>query len=80
MITLTLYSRPGCHLCEVMSSELAPLVRGRAYVTIVDISEDEELERQYGERIPVLAAGEDELSAYRLDAARVIQFLSGATS
>lgn len=78
MITLTLYSRRDCHLCEVMSRDLEPLVRGRAQVTIVDISEDDELERRYGRRIPVLAAGADELSFYHLDVARVERFLTNA--
>ena len=78
MITLTLYSRPDCHLCEIMSRDLALLLRGRARVEIVDITENDELEQQYGQRIPVLAAGADELSFYRLDTARVEQFLSNA--
>jgi hypothetical protein len=61
-----------------MSRDLEPLVRGRAQVTIVDISEDDELERRYGRRIPVLAAGADELSFYHLDVARVERFLTNA--
>jgi thioredoxin reductase (NADPH) len=78
MITLTLYSRPECHLCATMHAELVPLLRGRARVTIVDIDADRDLERRYGERIPVLTAGNAELCCIRLDAARVEHYLSAA--
>jgi hypothetical protein len=76
MITLTLYSRPECHLCTTMHAELVPLLRGRARVAIVDIGADRDLERRYGERIPVLTAGTAELCCIRLDAARVERYLS----
>jgi hypothetical protein len=78
MITLTLYSRPDCHLCETMHAELVPLLRGRARVAIVDVDEDRDLVRRYGERIPVLTAGAAELCCIRLDAARVENYLSTA--
>lgn len=76
MIELRLYSRPECHLCEVMLAELEPLLGGRASVEVVDISQDAALERKYALRIPVLAAGDEELCNYRLDAGRVEAFLS----
>jgi hypothetical protein len=79
MIMLTLYSRPDCHLCEAMNEELAPLLRGRGQLNVIDISGDVELERRYGLRIPVLTAGDQELSFYRLDRSRVEHYLSGTT-
>ena len=78
MIMLTLYGRPECHLCEAMHAELAPLLRGRALVEVVDISGDDELEGRFGLRIPVLASGDEELCFYRLDAARVDCYLAAA--
>jgi len=72
---LVLYSRPGCHLCEHLEGELAPLIRGRATLRIVDISEDPVLLRRYGLRIPVLVADGAELSGYPLDADRVLAAL-----
>jgi len=76
MITLTLYGRPDCHLCEAMHEDLVPLLRGRARISVVDVGEDRELEQHYGERIPVLVAGTAELCCIRLDAVRVESFLS----
>ena len=78
MISLTLYSRPDCHLCENMREELVPLLRGRARIAVVDVGTNLELERRYGERIPVLTAGSTELCCIRLDAARVESFLATA--
>ncbi len=75
--TLTLYSRPGCHLCEDLEAELAEMIQGRPVaVEIVDISDDPGLERRYGVRIPVLADGKTELSGYPLDRARISDWLA----
>ncbi|MBN1238444.1 MAG: glutaredoxin family protein [Gammaproteobacteria bacterium] len=76
MKTLSLYSRPGCHLCEELEAELAPLIAGRAAVEIVDISDDPGLERRYGLRIPVLTDGDEELSEYPLDRDNVLRHLA----
>jgi Glutaredoxin-like domain (DUF836) len=76
MISMTLYSRPECHLCDAMLAELEPLLSGRATVEVVDISDDDDLEVRYGLRIPVLVAGDSELAVYRLDKSRVEQFLA----
>jgi hypothetical protein len=76
MITLILYSRPECHLCEMLTDELAPLLQGRAQVQHVDVSHDPDLERRYGLRIPVLVAGETELSSYPLDREQVEKYLA----
>lgn len=76
MIELTILSRADCHLCEEMIAELTPLLPGRARLSVVDIGKDADLARRYGLRIPVLKAGDEELSQYRLDRARVERFLS----
>ena len=75
MISLTLLTRPGCHLCEEMLVELEPLIAGRAKVDIVDISEDNELSARYGLLIPVLKHGDEELCRYRLDRDRITGLL-----
>jgi hypothetical protein len=75
MTTLILYSRPECHLCELLAEELEPLTRGRAQVRRVDVSRDPELERRYGTRIPILVGGDTELTGYPLEGDRVRRFL-----
>jgi hypothetical protein len=75
MSKLTLYSRPECHLCEALLAELTPLLGAADTVETVDVDSTVTLERRYGARIPVLAAGEVELSGYPLDRERVRRYL-----
>jgi hypothetical protein len=75
MKVLELFSRPGCHLCEELVEVLVPILRGRAELRVVNIDEDIELKKRYGLRIPVLAAGNIELSEFPLDVAAVEAYL-----
>lgn len=43
---------------------------------IVDVDSDPELERRYGEKVPVLACGDDEICHYRLEPAVVTEYLT----
>jgi hypothetical protein len=72
---LTLYSRPECHLCEALLADLLPLLSPDVTVETIDVDSSIALERRYGLRIPVLAAGELELSGYPLDRDRVRRYL-----
>jgi glutaredoxin len=52
---LTLYSKPGCHLCEQAEADLRRLARRHPHqLQKVDITQDPVLLARYGERIPVL--------------------------
>jgi hypothetical protein len=75
MIKLTLYSRPECHLCEAFLADLMPLLAADVVVETVDVDSSVALERRYGLRIPVLAAGDVEISGYPLDPERVRRYL-----
>jgi hypothetical protein len=72
----TVYSRPECGLCDELIVELAPLLGPVDRVMVVDISGDPELERRYGQRIPVLLADGEFVCAHRLDADRVRALLA----
>jgi hypothetical protein len=55
VIELRLLSRPGCHLCEEMRSEVDRLLEGDAHRwEVVDVDSDDELARRWGDSIPVL--------------------------
>jgi glutaredoxin len=70
MVRVTLYGKPGCHLCE---DALAAVERVRAErpfeLEEVDVSLDPLLYRRYGERIPVLELMGEELCEYVVDEA-----------
>ena len=68
MKTVTLYSRPGCHLCDDARVVLERL-SAQAPFTIeeVDITRDDALHARYLERIPVVALDGEELFDYEVD-------------
>ena len=75
---VTLYSKPGCHLCEdaraVIETVCAEL--GTAF-TEIDITADPELFRRYGEQIPVTLVDGRQHDFWRVDPARLRKALSG---
>jgi hypothetical protein len=67
-VTLTLYSRPGCHLCEEMKGVIETVTAGQPVdLREVDISGDPDLERRYGLEIPVLEIDGTKIAKYRID-------------
>jgi glutaredoxin len=53
--TLTLYGKPGCHLCDDARAAVERVTARREVpLEQVDISLDPVLYKRYGERIPVL--------------------------
>jgi glutaredoxin len=55
MHEVVVYSRRGCHLCDVVKNTLQNLQeRGSFHWREVDIDEDPELRRLYGDQIPVV--------------------------
>jgi glutaredoxin len=65
---LTLYGKPGCHLCEGARSALRGVcARPDVELVEVDVSADPVLNRRYGERIPVLALDGEELFEHFVD-------------
>jgi Glutaredoxin-like domain (DUF836) len=56
-----------------LATMLGPLAS--AAVQVVDISDNEHLERRYGAKVPVLTADDDFVCAYYLDRDRVAAYL-----
>ncbi len=56
---VTLYGRPGCHLCTEARAEIANLTAGLSEVELreIDIETDADLLARYLERIPVVEVG-----------------------
>jgi glutaredoxin len=68
MPAITLYGKPGCHLCEGARSVVWGVAEGRnVEVVEVDITLDPVLERRYRERIPVVALDGEELFEHFVD-------------
>ena len=67
MLTLTLYSRADCCLCEEMKVVLAQVQEDLPFtLEQIDISTDPELESRFGQEIPVLFVNGRKAFKYRL--------------
>ncbi len=77
MIRVTIYSKPGCHLCDDMKVVVMNVIGGRADVSVdvVDISADPALHSLYRLEIPVLAIDGRKAAKHRIteaDFARIL--------
>ena len=68
---VTLYTRPGCHLCEEAKATIAPLLREfGAVLREVNIDEDAVLKGRYGWDVPVIFIGQHKAAKHRVDLAQ----------
>jgi glutaredoxin len=68
MTTVTIYSKPDCHLCDEALAVLARVRRDHHFELIEhDITSDDGLLRSYFERIPVVAVDGRELFEFVVD-------------
>jgi glutaredoxin len=64
---LTIYSKPGCHLCEEMKVTIHRVVLDPSIsIDEIDISKDPALSEQYGLDIPVLMIDGKKVAKYRV--------------
>ena len=74
---LTLITRPGCHLCEDAKAALDRVVAvtGDRWVE-KDVTADIELEREYGDRLPVVLLDGKEHGYWRVEEERLLRDLT----
>jgi hypothetical protein len=76
-LELTVYSRRGCHLCDLMVAGLRTLQSDYAFdIAMVDIDTDLELTARYDEDVPVLTHGSRELCRHRLNMPVIAGYLA----
>ena len=77
--TLTLYSKPGCHLCEDVRGILDDLQPECGYaIAEIDITTDATLFARYRYDIPVVVKDGVELARGRIDEAALVALLRGS--
>lgn len=74
MSRVTLISRDGCHLCEEAEAVLDRIVPGQW--TRVDVESSIELERDFGDRVPVVLLDGAEHGYWRVEESRLLRDLS----
>lgn len=71
MKTVTIYSRTGCHLCEVAINQIESVKSKIAFdLEIKLIDDNPELEKAYGEQVPVILIDKQPHDYWRVDVDR----------
>jgi glutaredoxin len=66
-LDVTLYTRPGCHLCEEAKKKIAPLLRSAgARLREVNIDADSVLRARYDFDVPVVLLGTRKIAKHRV--------------
>jgi len=64
---LVVYTRRGCHLCDLLLEELLPAVRGRLEVELRDVDSREDWRSHYDDRVPAVEYDGEVICQYHLD-------------
>ena len=65
--SVVVYSRKGCHLCEVVKESLAKLSRQGGFTwREIDVDADLELRRQFNDEVPVVFIDGRKAFKYRM--------------
>ncbi|MFF5178605.1 glutaredoxin family protein [Micromonospora sp. NPDC000316] len=74
---LALITRPGCHLCDDAKAALDRVVAvtGDKWVEW-DVSDNQDLEREYGDRLPVVMLDGKEHGYWRVEEDRLLRDLT----
>jgi glutaredoxin len=78
-LDVTLYTRPGCHLCDEAKAQMAPLLQwAGARLREVNIDADMELRERYNVDVPVIFLGARKVAKHRLDVEQFYKQLEAA--
>jgi glutaredoxin len=77
VIPVTIYSRPGCHLCDDMKLLVKHVGKSFDFAfEEIDISQDPALEQLYGMEIPVLFVAGKKVAKYRISERDLLRILT----
>lgn len=78
MHNVVVYSRAGCHLCDVVKETLAGLQgEGDFRWSEVDIDADDQLRQKYNDEVPVVFIDGRKAFKYRMDGRQFLRALAG---
>lgn len=78
-LVVTLYTRPGCHLCDQAKRDMAPLLAEfGATLREVDIDADPALRARFTHDVPVVFIGDRKIAKHRVDLTQLRRQLADA--
>jgi glutaredoxin len=78
-VEVVLYGAPGCHLCDVAKGVLERQRELLEFDLRVDISGDDDLEREYREQIPVVFVAGRKAFKYRVEPLELARRVTSAS-
>lgn len=80
MHDVVLYSRKGCHLCQIVKESLTKLERRGSFTwREVDVDASEELRRQFTDEVPVVFIDGKKAFKYKMDEREFLRVLHART-
>lgn len=77
---VVVYSRRGCHLCEIVKESLTKLSRRGAFTwREIDVDSSEDLRRQFTDEVPVVFINGKKAFKYRMDEREFLRRLQART-
>jgi len=68
-LEVTLFTRPGCHLCDEAKAIILPLLReAGGELKEINVDSRDELRLRYGHDVPVIFLGPRKVAKHRVDA------------
>ena len=68
MKEVTVYSRSGCHLCEIAIDRINSVINDYKFtLNVILIDNDNELEKEFGEQVPVILINNKIHDYWRID-------------
>jgi predicted thioredoxin/glutaredoxin len=77
---IQVYSRPGCHLCEILVDQLMPIIRGRLDLQMCNIETNSDWLARFELRIPVVVFEGEEICHFKLDKEAIARIVDGKRS
>lgn len=75
---VVLYSRKGCHLCEIVKESLVKLEKhGSFTLREIDVDSDTEIRRLYTDEVPVVFINGRKAFKYRMNEQEFLRKLAG---
>jgi hypothetical protein len=79
VVTVVLYTKPGCHLCEPVAATIAEAAKVRSFrYEARNILDDPADFERYRHAIPVVTVDGVEIARYRLASAQLLEALDRA--
>ena len=78
--TVTLYTKPGCHLCEPVAETVGAAAKVRVFTSVTrNILDDPDDLARYRNAIPVVTVNGVEVARYRLSLAQLLDAIDRAS-